>query len=339
METPERRFRIVPHVIGPVGFVLAVLVMLFLFGFKDYLELGEVRRTAQYLQQAHNVWDVAQAESMQHLQWFAAQAAREKSYAAAMRRGDRDALLALAQPHYRELREQFGISHWYFISPDRKVFLRVHEPGLAGDAVGRKSLREAAMGLRPASGLELGMTATFTLRHVVPWQVGGELLGFIEMGMEVDWFAQRIQRVLGLEVIAAVHKVATTAEAFATGKHALGFSGNWADHPDFAILNQTLPHLPNGLEKRWSDFVRGVDPGVLMLRDGERVWAAGFLPLVDNEMRTVASIALLRDVGADVRARNRLLAMLGAGAALLVLLLIFPLYLRVRAIERGLNNG
>jgi PAS domain S-box-containing protein len=322
------------QIVLPVVGVLVLLVAAFLLAFHDYLQMRVTQRTLQTTQQVRNAWQVLQTESTKRLAWFTREAAENHALREAMRRRDARALLAAAQPRYRELHEMFGISHWYFITPDRRVLLRVHAPDLAGDEVSRQTMKDAAASGQAITGLELGQTATLTLRHVLPWQVDGELLGYIEMGTEVDWFDQQIRQLIGVEVASAVHKSFTTAENFATGKQALGFSGDWNAHAEIAILGQTLDPLPAGILNAWQDFARGEAPGVIHTSGSGRDWAGNFIALDDMTGRPVASLALLLDMSAASVTRDRQLAQMSGTALLLVLLLAAALSWRVGSIER-----
>jgi hypothetical protein len=209
-----------------------------------------------YAQQADTIWRSSIAENTGRLRWMIGHVVDDADFVRTMRRGDQAALLALAEPRFRELQAQFNLSHWYFIGPDRRVVLRVHQPERAGDEIRRKTLLDAELSGQMTSGLELGTTATLTLRHVMPWRVAGTLIGYVEMGMEIESFADHIKRLTGLEVLTAVHKDYTSPEAFANGKKAFGLAGNWNDYPDIAILSQSLSRVPASLIDRKRSFDR-----------------------------------------------------------------------------------
>jgi PAS domain S-box-containing protein len=322
------------QIVLPVVGTLVLLVAAFVLVFHDYLQARVTQRTLQTTQQVKIAWGVLQEENTRRLAWFAREARDNPALREAMRRRDARALLAAAQPRYRELHETFGISHWYFITPDNRILLRVHAPELAGDEVKRQTLKDAAASGQAVTGLELGKTATMTLRHVLPWRVGDELLGYIELGTEVDWFDRQIRQLIGVEVASAVHKSFTSAEDFASGKKALGFAGEWAAYPNIAILGQTLTPLPDDIVTAWQRFARGETPGVIHTRGSGRDWAGNFVALEDMNGRTVASLALMLDMSAANASRNsQLLRIVGMGLVL-VLLLGGALAWRIRHIER-----
>ncbi|KXB30895.1 hypothetical protein AT959_09275 [Dechloromonas denitrificans] len=339
MASQSASFRIKRQILYPVAIALLSLVAIFALVFNNYQVKRERQLSEDSGRQVLAIWKKLQDDSTRQLAWFAAEASRNPALIVAMSQQDGDALLAETRHTLASLRQQFGISHWYFIRPDGRTLLRVHEPAVKDDRIERRSFRQAAASGQPASGLELGATATYTLRHVLPWRVDGRLLGYIELGMEVEWFAGMIQKFLQLETFTAVHKARTSAQAFATGKQALGFSGNWADYPNFALLNQSLEQMPAELADALASHVAGQDPGIVELRDGRHTWLASIVSLKDDSDQAVVALAILRDVSAvRVTSRQHLLLASLCGLALAVLLFV-ALSRRLQRIESDLGEA
>jgi PAS domain S-box-containing protein len=322
------------QIVLPVMATLAAVVVLLIIGFNHYLTTRISFRMVQTTQQVGSAWDTLEKDNAQLLAWLAEDFGEQPELRRAMQRRDTRALLSAAHPAYKELRERFGISHWYFITPERRILLRVHAPELAGDEVHRTTLQKAVVSNRPVTGLELGQTATLTLRHVMPWHVDGELIGYIEIGTEVDWFDRQIKKMIGVEVASAVHKAHSTAENFATGKKALGFAGEWETYPDIAILNQTLEALPGEVLASWQRFARGEPVAIVHTNDAQHDWTGNFVMLRDMNGKPVASLAILLNLDVITATRNRHIALAAAAALLLVVLLALALSWRVRRIER-----
>lgn len=339
MPSNRSQFTFQRQILLPVSVALLGLLIVFTLGFRLYLGQVELARTLQTTSQVRIAWDRLQHENTQHLHWFARESAANPQLREAMRRGDSDTLLALTRERFAELREHFGISHWYFIRPDQHILLRVHAPKNSGDLIKRKTLADAAAGNRPVSGMELGPLGTYTLRHVLPWYEGEKLLGYIEMGLEVEWFTREIEKILHVDIITAVDKAYTTESAFAAGKLALGFTGYWNEYPQVTILDQGRKRLPEQLATRWNANPGGLPDTVFAVEDAAGTWSASLLPLPDHEQRPVASLAILRDVTAE-RAegqRKLLFALLVAGV--LAVLLGLALSRRTHAIERHLQTA
>ena len=334
---PASSLRFQRQILLPVGLTLFALVGLFLVAFHSFQDSQEATRTDQAAQQALATWDTLVNNNAHHLQWFVGEAAQDSQLIQAMRRGDRAALLALSETRLGQLRREFGISHWYFIGKDQRVLLRAHEPSVHGDLIERRTLREAVATGRPSTGLELGQTATYTLRHVMPWRVNGELIGYLEMGLEVEWFARQIKSMLGVEVLTAVHKKYTTEQAFAMGKKALGLAGNWGDHAQLAILSQSLPAPPAGLMPAWEAVATGGQPASGEFGDNDHRWQGRILPLNDMSGQPVMSMVLLTDSTASQASRTRQLLITTLISLALATLLFVALSRRSRQIEQRLQ--
>jgi PAS domain S-box-containing protein len=336
MQSNPRLFRLKNRILAPVGIVLLVLVMLCGLVFSGFLQQRERQETGLSARQVDKVWQELLADSRRHLAWFAADAAANPRLTAAMARRDRAALIAEAAPALKALREQFGISHWYFITPDRHVLLRAHEPHRSGDLIERLTLAEAVASGQPASGLELGPLATFTLRYVLPWTVDGQLIGYIELGTDIEHFARQIGEMTRLEIFIAVHKEFTSEKDFIAGKRALDLSGDWDAFPDFAILAQTREQLPEGAATYWQQALRGTT-GVFTTSANGEAWSGSLLHLNDHAGRPAASLLFLRDIADSRQAALRQLAFLVFVSSILAFLLYFALSRRLMAIEQHLE--
>jgi len=113
---------------------------------------------------------------------------------------DREKLLELAGPVFERLRRDFRVTHFYFHDADRACFLRVHNPPRHGDVIKRFTLADAVERDEPSHGIELGPLGTFTLRSVQPCRVNGRLIGYIELGEEIEHLSGQIKDVLEVEL-------------------------------------------------------------------------------------------------------------------------------------------
>src|ERR1017187_5668740 len=100
--------------------------------------------------------------------------------------GNRAALLKEAQPLFDLLKRDHKVTHFYFIQSDRISLLRVHQPERHGDLINRYTLLKAQSEHKLAYGIEVGPIGTLTLRVVAPWFDGERLLGYVELGKEIE---------------------------------------------------------------------------------------------------------------------------------------------------------
>ncbi|MCI5127889.1 MAG: hypothetical protein D3907_05175, partial [Candidatus Electrothrix sp. AUS3] len=95
---------------------------------------------------------------------------------------DRDMLLKMSRSLQQNLSQEYHITHFYFHTPDRINFLRVHQPHRYGDTIDRITIYQAEKSGKIVSGLEIGPLGTLTLRAVMPWYAEGQLIGYVELG-------------------------------------------------------------------------------------------------------------------------------------------------------------
>jgi signal transduction histidine kinase/CheY-like chemotaxis protein/HPt (histidine-containing phosphotransfer) domain-containing protein len=124
----------------------------------------------------------------------------------AFKEKNREKLLAAALPLYKELNSRHRITHFYFSDTERTNFLRVHNPSRHGDTINRYTTIKAAETQKLFYGIELGVLGTFTLRVVKPWIVDGTLIGYLELGEEIEHIAPEINKSLGINLIFLIQK-------------------------------------------------------------------------------------------------------------------------------------
>ncbi len=244
---------------------------------------------------------------------------------------DRDRLLEAAAPIFRELKARHGVTHWYFIdpAPARTVFLRVHRPDLHDDMVNRITLRAAIQTNETAAGKELGQTA-FALRVVRPFLSQGKLLGYMELGQEIDDFLSRMKAETGDEFGLVVEKKHLDEKAWASTRGVR--RNNWGDDPEVVAVDVTSAEMP---VIGSSADVREVPDGgryLAPIERGERLFVRGVVPVLDAAGERVGGLFVLHDVTAlRDRARSEQIRMVivMVAVAVVVLALLFVLFERL----------
>lgn len=98
------------------------------------------------------------------------------------------------------------ITHFYFIKPNDEVFLRVHDFTKNSDLMERFTFLKAKETQKPFYGLEFGIKNNFTLRYVYPWIVDNRIIGYIEIGKEIDKITKTLSKQMNLESFFAINK-------------------------------------------------------------------------------------------------------------------------------------
>ncbi|MDO8281893.1 MAG: ATP-binding protein [Thermodesulfovibrionia bacterium] len=151
---------------------------------------------------------------------------------------DRDALFQYGEPLFKNLKEKYGITHFYFIMPDGKCFLRLHNKNIYGDRINRYTFLRARETQSIATGIELGKTA-FALRAVMPYYHEGKLIGYIELGEEIDHFLEIMKEESGDEYAILADKDKLSREDWRSVRKVAGLRDNWGDSEKHLVVSQT----------------------------------------------------------------------------------------------------
>jgi signal transduction histidine kinase len=222
--------------------------------------------------------------------------------------GDREALLETVQARFDTLRTKHGISHMYFVGADRVTFLRVHQPDRLGDVIDRFTMREAQRTEGPSHGLELGPLGTLTLRVVTPLRHEGRIVGYLELGREVEHYARDIRNTLNTDLHVFVSKDLLVREQWAEGQAMLGREANWERFHEFVA---TDADTGGDLGPAFDEAVPLIsqteaEPARVELGDGRHL-AVGARPLLDASDREVGLLVVSLDVTKSELAYRRML--------------------------------
>ncbi|BFM16033.1 hypothetical protein R50073_22160 [Maricurvus nonylphenolicus] len=138
--------------------------------------------------------------------------AKNKPLQQAWLKQDRQQILNIAQQIYGPLNKQHRLTHFYFHDNDGINVLRVHAPLRYGDKIDRHTFKQAQTQGMISSGIEVGPFGWFVLRVVKPWIINGQIVGYLEIGEEIDHIVNDQARHLQEELIITIPKALLSKE-------------------------------------------------------------------------------------------------------------------------------
>jgi len=120
---------------------------------------------------------------------------------------------------YESFNERYDITHFYIHKPNKQNFLRVHNKEKNLDFIDRKTLNTASETFQASSGIEFGISHNLTLRVVIPWIVKNKLLGYIELGKEVDKLTPRLAKSVNVDIVFTIKKELISQDNFEKWKN------------------------------------------------------------------------------------------------------------------------
>ncbi len=254
---------------------------------------------------------------------------------------DRDKLLSYAMPIFEEMRSQHQVTHFYFVDPDGVCFLRVHKPKRYGDKIDRFTLDTAKREEAQAHGIEIGPLGTFALRVVRPWKIDGELVGYIELGEEIDHITPKLKEIIGAEMFFVINKKYLDRNQWNEGLETMGQTGEWDLFSKFVVVDQTTKSIPSQLrdylEKHQSDIGLEHFSSTVEVSIRKKRLLGGFVPLIDAGSRDVGEIIVLHDIREEGALLRTILIILVISGSAVGLSLFTFLYFCLGRIEKDIQ--
>jgi diguanylate cyclase (GGDEF)-like protein len=333
--TRLRLLFLTPLAVAIVLIVFVLSMMLYLQANHDVREsVIRVRTTAQDFYDESIRYDASVLKTIMHTLTY------DKNLSTALAQQDRKALLQYSKPLFEGMKRDFNITHFYFTGTDRVNLLRAHAPLRNGDVIDRRTTLQAESSGTINYGVELGPLGTFTLRLVSPWydQQTRELIGYVELGMEIDHVINKIREFFGVQIFTVIKKEYLDRQKWENGMRTLGRTPHWDRYSDIVASGQEMTTIPNLLTERLVHGELLTNSGIMDLSYRGLSYRLTVLPLQDAAGRDVARMMLLTDVSSE-EAMARQTVFAGTIAALIVgtALLIF-FYWLVGRIGRRLER-
>jgi diguanylate cyclase (GGDEF)-like protein/PAS domain S-box-containing protein len=258
----------------------------------------------------------------------------------AMIAGDREALYKHSLALFNTLNIECDVTHFYFHQADRVNLLRMHQPERYGDKINRFSILKAESTGNPASALEIGPLGLFTLRVVFPWYDNEKLIGYVELGEEIEHLYKLIKNVADIDIFVLINKEVLSRKNWESGMKMLGRQAQWDLLPESVVSFSTLEINNSKSIENLSEA--GDYENVTVKESGsEHIFRTHSLTLYDaGELeQKIGSMIFLRDIS-DIKEQNmnHFLFFIGTGILIGGLLFLF-FFLLTRKIEQKLEDS
>lgn len=207
-----------------------------------------------------------------------------------------DSLFAYSEPLFQTLKTKYSITHFYYIMPEPEstCFLRVHNKPKRNDVIKRFTYGNSVKTKQKASGLELGKTA-FALRVVRPYYHNGNLIGYMEVGQEIDNFFDFMKEETGNDFYVTVEKKYLNKEKWVSARESHPELAEWDEQEHEVVLINT------NKEQKIPTFNKNIlpDSSSIIHQKFEiesKNYILGQLPLIDAGNRNVGKIYFLYDI-------------------------------------------
>jgi signal transduction histidine kinase len=179
----------------------------------------------------------------------------------------------------------------------------------------------------------LGPLGTFTLRVVVPWYEGDRLIGYLELGEEIDHITEEVHGILGVDLLVLVYKGFLDPELWKKGRQMLGHQDDWGRFGSRLVVGRAMDNIPKALADILENDVHPYGDVVQFVEGGRNLYVAS-LPLPDIMGREVGDIIVVQDVtGLRAGFRNSLI-MIAVFSVLVAGIMFATFYTILSRVER-----
>lgn len=241
--------------------------------------------------------------------------------------GNKDEVKEILKIYYKQMNLSFDITHLYLIKPDKKVFYRAHNPTRRGDVIDRFTLNKAKETKKASHGLEFGIFRNFTFRVVHPWIVKGELIGYIELGKEINHISKRISKYLEASLYFGIDKV--FIEKIYTEDNIK--NKNWTLINNHYILREEDSIIPSYIEEFFSLDIDSNNRVTEVFLDNH----VGNIKLIDARGKVIGEIVISTDIS---KKHEQAFFLLSINISIILVIIIILLIIQYRFSKRFQNE-
>ena len=279
----------------PLSLTFLVLITAFVLTSYHISRQDEsVSMEARY-QQFHSILDSIALYNSQSMEMAAEFIGNQQRFINSMREQDRERLLGHADDVFPHIRRTLQVSHFYFRNPQGELLLRVYRPEDLSPGAPRIALRRAMDTGRPSSGLEIGRSGTLAQRMVYPWFVDSELIGYIEMGIEIHPILEQIKEISKSDILVTLNKSLLNQELWEMSRDERKSSAPWDLIDERVVSSSTLTASAHDLRRLYdASEMKGPFTGPLSI--GNKSYRSGRFPITDAREQEIGYLIMIVDV-------------------------------------------
>ncbi len=284
--------------------VACVVIFLFFIGEynKDVLITQSINKQVEHSQ---NIFDIIKNGDINALATVLDVILQDNRFKNIYLEKDRLALFDYGQSLFNDIKEHYGITHFYFHLPEGITFVRLHNKTLFDDKVDRLTFKQAVDSKIIGSGIELGKTA-FALRVVKPYYDDDKLIGYIELGQEIDHFLKILKEKTQNNYSIFVTKDAVDQATWVSIRTEHGLDSDWNKYVNLLEMDNTIKDIQNkenvlnclNEENAQKVFDLKSEDKMIIDEISNNLSCAGF-ELLDAENNRIGVVLLSSDISSD----------------------------------------
>lgn len=253
------------------------------------------------------------------------------------KQNDRESLYNYLLSTYKSYNKRYDITHFYIHKINKQNFIRMHNKDKHSDFIDRATLGSASKNLKLSSGIEFGILHNLTLRVVLPWFVNGKLIGYIELGKEIDKLTPRLAKSASVDIIFSVKKELLSKENFEKWKN-----NNRNRHYEtikfYYIIDSTIDKIDEELEGHLDENGTHKYHAHDYVNNGDSRYFIHSKPFYDVNNKNVGNLYILIDIKEEYGFLYELLIDISIIMLILLAFLVIYYFKFLQKKEKELNE-
>jgi len=246
----------------------------------------------------------------------------------------RDELFLYLYQTYSDFNERYNITHFYFHNIDKTNFLRIHDRDKHSDFIDRVTLLKASQTFGYSSGVEFGIYHNLTLRVVSALFYEEELIGYIELGKEIDNVTHKLSKSLNSEIIFTIDKKMISKDKLEFWTKDSSKHRYYKELDDFYVIDTSLKYISPKLQKvlNSSNNISNIE-----VENGNSTYHIHSSPFKDIRGKEVGKLYVLLDTSNEFKFLMSLIIQMSLIVGVIIIAMIFYYSKFVKKTEKTLN--
>lgn len=291
---PTRSNQVQKRLIVPLMIVLIFLLISFSFIIIKLINNNHSKENQGLLEAALSTFEHELMSQSDSLAALAKIIARDSQLREDLSASNRQGLFSANKDVFEQLKREHHITHFYFHQPNLVNLLRVHNPDRHSDQIKRFTALTAKQTNVISSGIELGPLGTFTLRTVMPVWDAGQLIGFLELGKEIEDILAKIHEKKGTEIAVTITKKLLNRNKWQVGMEMLGRPSEWNRFAKDVLIYHSQETYPKAFEP-FTIIAEDSQNEIIQVKLEDQVWHRLSSPLRDVSGAKVGRLIIWYD--------------------------------------------
>jgi diguanylate cyclase (GGDEF)-like protein len=249
---------------------------------------------------------------------------------------NRNELFLYLYQTYSNFNETYDITHFYFHNIDRTNFMRMHNREKHSDFIDRVTLLKATQTSGYSSGVEFGINHNLTLRVVTPLFYEEQLIGYMELGKEIDNLTHKLSKSLNSEIIFTINKEMISKHNFDLWTKHSSKNRYYKELKDYYVVDTSLKYIASQLQEVLNS---SKDIANMEVKNGRHTYHVQSSAFKDITGKEVGKLYVLLDTSDEFKFLIALIIEMSLIVGIIIVALIFYYAKFMRKTEKKLNEA